>query len=297
MTAKPPISDDLEVLHRAASQAGLDAADACLLRNGTNAVYLLPNSNVVARLGRSGTAENAARQVEIAFWLSANGINANLPVDGLDLVTVAGRPVSWWIPIPTHRHATPAELGAELRKLHDLPVPSTIDLPNLDMVEHVAERIRSAQALPASDRDWLQGRLAKLDADLAATEVLEARNVVHGDAWQGNLVVPDDGSPILLDFDHVSIGHPAWDLIPLAVDHEDFARIDNEDYSAFVTAYGGYDVREAPWFRALADLQELRWTAFTAVKAAHNADAAAEVSHRLTCLRGEVPRPWRWTAF
>ena len=120
---------------------------------------------------------------------------------------------------------------------------------------------------------------------------------MHGDAWQGNLVVTDDGSPILLDFDHVSIGHPAWDLIPLAVDHEDFARIDNEDYSAFITAYSGYDVREAPWFRTLADLQELRWTAFVAGKAAHNADAAAEVSHRLACLRGEVPRPWRWTAF
>lgn len=297
MTAAHTTGDDLDVLQLAASQAGLHAVDARLLRNGTNAVYLLPNANVVARLGRPGTAENAARQVEIAFWLSAHGINANLPIDGLDLVAVAGRPVSWWTPIPTHRHATPAELGTVLRKLHDLPVPSTIDLPNLDIVEHVAERIGSAQALPASDRDWLQGRLAKLDADMAATEVLEARNVVHGDAWQGNLVVTDDGSPILLDFDHVSIGHPAWDLIPIAVDHEDFARIDGENYSAFITAYGGYDVRGAPWFRTLADLQELRWTVFVAVKAAHNADAAAELSHRLACLRGEVPRPWRWNAF
>ena len=230
MTATPTTSDDLEVLQQAASHAGLDAADACLLRNGTNAVFLLPHANVVARLGRSGTADNAARQVEIASWLSANGINANLPIEGLDLVTVGGRPVTWWTPIPSHRHATPAELGTVLRKIHDLPVPSTIDLPNLDIVEHVAERIGSAQALPASDRDWLQGRLAKLDADLAATVVIEARNVVHGDAWQGNLVVPDDGSPILLDFDHVSIGHPARNLIPLAVDHEDFARIDAEDY-------------------------------------------------------------------
>lgn len=42
MTATPTPSNDLEVLHRAASQAGLDAEDASLLGNGTNAVYLLP---------------------------------------------------------------------------------------------------------------------------------------------------------------------------------------------------------------------------------------------------------------
>ena len=120
---------------------------------------------------------------------------------------------------------------------------------------------------------------------------------VQGDAWQGNLVVPDGGSPILLDFDHVSIGHLAWDLIPLAVDYEDFARISSYDYTAFVSDYGGYDVRDAHWFRTLADLQELRWTAFVADKSAHNLAAAAEVSHRLACLQGKVPRPWRWAAF
>ena len=71
----------------------------------------------------------------------------------------------------------------------------------------------------------------------------------------------------------------------------------DDDYTAFVTAYGGYDVRDEPWFRTLADLQELRWTAFVADKAAHDPDAAAEVSHRLACLRGEIPRPWKWSAF
>lgn len=296
MTA-PTTRDNFGVLHQAASQIGLNTAGARLLRDGSNAIYLLPDAGVVARVGRSGTAEEAARQVQIASWLSANGIDANLPIDRLDQVTVDGRPVTWWTPIATHRHATPAELGAVLRKLHDLPTPPAIDLPNLDMVGHVAKRIESASGISTTDRAWLQDELASLGMDLATTEVPQSRHVIHGDAWQGNLVVPNGGSPILLDFDNVSIGHPAWDLIPLAVDHEDFARIDSDDYTAFVTAYGGYDVREAPWFRALADLQELRWTAFVADKAAHNSDAAAEVSHRLACLRGEIRRPWKWAAF
>lgn len=297
MTAANTTSYDLGVLRRAASYAGLDAADTSLLRNGSNAIYLLPNAGVVARVGGFCTAENAARQLQVASWLSDSGIEANRPIGGLDLITVDGRPVTWWTPIATHRHATPPELGAVLRRLHDLPAPTVIDLPNLDVIGHVAERIESASGISTADRSWLQDRLARLSTELATTDLLEARNVVHGDAWQGNLVVPDGGSPILLDFDNMSIGHPAWDLIPLAVDHEDFARIDSDDYTAFVTAYGGYDVREAPWFRALADLQELRWTAYVAFKAAHNAGAAAEVSHRLACLRGEIPRPWRWTAF
>lgn len=297
MTAARTTSDDLDVLQRAASQVGLNAAGARLLRNGSNAIYLLPHAGVVARMGRPATVVNATRQVQIASWLAANGIDANLPIDGLEVVTVDDRPVSWWTPIRTHRHATPAELGAVLRKFHDLPAPTTFDLPSIDVVKHVAERITSARALHVSDRDWLHGRLTELDADLATSEVLQSRHVVHGDAWQGNLVVPDNGTPILLDFDNVSIGHPAWDLIPLAVDHEDFARISIDDYTAFVTAYGGYDVREAPWFRALADLQELRWTVFVANMAATNADAAAEVSHRLACLRGEIPPPWQWSAF
>jgi hypothetical protein len=75
------------------------------------------------------------------------------------------------------------------------------------------------------------------------------------------------------------------------------AAIDTDDYTAFVTAYGGHDVRETQWLRTLADLQELRWTAFVADKADTNPDAAAEVSHRLACLRGEIPRPWKWAAF
>lgn len=297
MTTAPTASDDLHIVQHAASQVGLDATGARLLRNGTNAIYLLSNAEVVARVGRPGTVDNAARQVKIASWLSPHGVAANLPIDGLDVVVIDGRPVSWWTPIPAHRHATPAELGAVLRKLHDLPAPVTLDLPSLDMVGHIAERVTSARGLTGTDRDWLRERLAELATDLAATNVLQSRHVVHGDAWQGNLVVPEGGSPILLDFDNVSIGHPAWDLIPLAVDHEDFARISSDDYAAFVTAYGGHDVRESPWFRTLADLQELRWTAFVADKAADNADAAAEVAHRLACLRDEIPRPWKWTAF
>lgn len=121
--------------------------------------------------------------------------------------------------------------------------------------------------------------------------------MLHGDAWQGNLVVPlAGGEPVLLDLDHVSLGHPAWDLVPLAADHADFARITDADYQSFVTAYGGYDITATALFRTLADVAELHWTAFVLGKAT-SAEAHREARHRIACLRGNAPRPWTWTAF
>jgi hypothetical protein len=105
------------------------------------------------------------------------------------------------------------------------------------------------------------------------------------------------GSPILLDLESVSIGHPDWDLISFAVDHVDFARVDDQQYRAFVDAYGGRDVTATPGFRVLADLQELRWTNVVMGKSESDETAAREVRHRIACLRGEVPRPCTWTAF
>ncbi|MGW7531151.1 hypothetical protein [Amycolatopsis sp. NPDC054798] len=33
-----------------------------------------------------------------------------------------------------------------------------------------------------------------------------------------------------------SLGHPAWDLVPLTADHAGFARITDTGYRSFVTA-------------------------------------------------------------
>jgi hypothetical protein len=85
-------------------------------------------------------------------------------------------------------------------------------------------------------------------------------------------------------------------LIALAVDRTDFERIDQAEYRAFVDAYGGYDVTTWPGYRTLADILELRWVCFALAKASTNPVAADQARHRIACLRGEIPRPWRWTA-
>ncbi len=94
----------------------------------------------------------------------------------------------------------------------------------------------------------------------------------------------------------MSLGRREWDLVPLAVDYTDFARLTREDYSSFVDAYGGYDVTTVSGYRTIADIQELRWACFVLSRSATSTDAAHEARHRIACLRGDLPRPWSWTA-
>ena len=295
MTASPKTAE--KVLAAAARAAGLDATDATLIRNGSNVMYQLPGG-IVARIGPQHTQDNAARQVEVSRWLASSGMAVVTALDDVAQPTmVHGRPVTWWHQLPKHRPASTRELGAVLRALHALRPPEQPSLPGFDPFAGVAERIAAAGHLPSEDRDWLTRRVDQLRGRLAELQFDRVDGVVHGGAWHGNVALPEAGTPILLDLEHVSRGHPDWDLIPVAVDYADFARLTSTDYHEFISAYGGHDVTTTPTFRVLADIQELRWVVFVLSKAASSAQAARETRHRLACLRGEIARPWTWTAF
>lgn len=290
----PPARD---VLADAGRRAGIRTAGAQLIRDGSNILYALPGE-VVARIGRVGAEATARREVEISFWLADNDFPAVRAIANIAQPTVVdSRPVTWWGLLPEHRPATTAELGATLRDLHTLVPPNGLALPDVDPFAHLAEKIDEARTISADDRAWLSRHLDDLRE--AYPELPSGRPpcVVHGDAWQGNLAVPNDGRPVLLDLEHVGIGRPEWDLVPLAVDHTDFGRITAEEYRAFVEAYGGYDVITWPGFRTLAAIRELRWVCFVLGKADRDEEAKRETCHRIACLRGDVPRPWSWSAF
>lgn len=291
-------SDD--VLAAAAARAGVAADGAELIRDGSNVLYRLPGE-VVARVGPAGSLAVAEKEAAVSRWLNDSGLPAVRLIGGVEQPTVIdGRPVTWWALIPKHRPATPAELGAVLRTLHSLPIPDHIALPEalpeVDPLAGVADRIDAATSLTRDDHDWLSEHLAAVADRLTRLPAGRRRCVVHGDAWQGNVAVPDDGPAILLDLESTALGHPEWDLISLAVDHVDFARITDEDYAAFRSAYGGPDVVTWPGFRVLADAQELRWTAFALSKADTSETARQQSRHRVACLRGQVDRPWSWSA-
>jgi Ser/Thr protein kinase RdoA (MazF antagonist) len=281
----------------AAREAGLPAAAVELVRDGSNVVVRL-GDGVVGRIGERRSLKQAAYTVRVACWLRSEGIATVEPLGDVPQPSVVrGRPVTWWRELPPHRPATPAELGAVLRTIHRLPLPATLALRPLDPFVHLDDRIGNAGWIQADDRAWLQQHLDGLRAEWASRSPGIQPAVIHGDAWQGNVAVPDSGDPILLDLDRVGIGPRDWDLIPVAVDRVDFARIGEGEYQSFVDAYGGYDVTASSAFRMLADIAELRWVCFVAKRGRSDQAAADEACHRISCLRGRVPRPWRWTAF
>jgi aminoglycoside phosphotransferase (APT) family kinase protein len=232
--------------------------------------------------------------------LAEAGIPVARALDDIDQPTVIGdRPVTWWVRLPDHRHATPAELGAVLARLHALDVPEPSSYPVVDPFEGLRDSIDGGIALPEMDRIWLLDLVERLRTEYMALVPELPQCVIHGDAWQGNVVVPSAGgaAAVLLDLDHIGVGPREWDLVSLAVDYTDFARITKSDYQDFVRAYGGYDMTAWSGYRTLATTRELRWTAFVLGKGTTDQHAAEEARHRVACLRGEINRPWTWSAF
>ncbi|WP_343063714.1 aminoglycoside phosphotransferase family protein [Haloechinothrix aidingensis] len=292
-----PLTTTEDVLAAAARLAGLDATGAVVIRDGSNVMYRIPGG-IVARIGPSGSQESAGRQVDVSRWLVASGLPVVRAIDYVPQPTMVGnRPVTWWEQLPEHRSATTGELGALLRSLHTLNPPTQPELPSFDPFAGLGERIAEARHVPDQERTWLARRVEDLREQLQQLRLDEAGGVIHGDAWQGNVAVSEVTAPVLLDLEHVSRGHPDWDLIPVAVDYTDFARLSSADYEDFVTAYGGHDVTATAAFRVLADIQQLRWVIFVLGKAATSSQAAHETHHRIACLRGDIARPWTWNPF
>ncbi|MEU6563266.1 phosphotransferase family protein [Nocardia nova] len=285
-----------EVLTRAAELSGVDAEGATVIREGSHAIFELPHG-VIARIGEPHSYDAALREIRISQWLNRSGIRAVEAVPSVPQPTVVeDRSVTWWRLIPDHRPSTPAELGTMLRRLHALTAPTEFQLPSYTPLSELRERIESAIAIDRSDRAWLLDHFTRLLQQYDELSVPTTQPVIHGDAWQGNLVVPRSGDPVLLDLDKVSIGRREWDLVQLAVDHTDFQRITDSQYQQFVDAYGGYDVTHSPNYRLLADIQELRWVGFAISRSAAGRAATTEAEHRIACLRGLIPKPWTWTA-
>ena len=284
-----------EVLSLAAYIASVNVTGSELIHNGSHAMYKLPR-RIVARVGRPGTGDVARREVEVSQWLARSGLPVveALP-DVPQPVVVNDRPVTWWRSLSAPRPATPAELGRALRCLHAMPVPEIPRLPVVDPFAEIDEQISHAENIDVREKEWLLRHVASLRNACRRLSRRTAHRVIHGDARQCNVVVPRGGVPALLDLEHVAIGCPDWDLVPLAVGFRDFARIRQVDYEAFVHAYGGYDVMDTCHFRVMADIQELRWACFAIGKGLTSGAARKKAQNRIACLRGEIRRPWKWT--
>jgi Ser/Thr protein kinase RdoA (MazF antagonist) len=290
--------DSRRVLDAAAAVAGLDAQGAEVIRLAENAIYRLPNK-VVARIARQGQDTAVRKEVQVARWLEDSDASAIRVLRDIDQpVVVEGRPVTFWHELPEHEHGTVTDVGSAMRELHKLAVPEGIGLPKLAPFVRLTERIDGASTLTEDDRSWMRQHAANLEAAYAALPPGLPRSVVHGDAWEGNIVRTVDGDVVMLDFERCSLGPPEWDLVSMAVSRVTTGWMSSADWTAYCDAYG-HDVTEWAGFPVLRDIRELRMTTMACQLAAKGPGRyGPQAERRLACIQGlRGARPWNgWEA-
>jgi aminoglycoside phosphotransferase (APT) family kinase protein len=283
------------LMHRVAARVGVSSDDARLLRLTNNAVYALPNAELVVRIIRSHALRDRAHKVvQLAGYFEEMGaptirlaaaIEQPVEIDGL-LATI------WRYVPPAATEPTVADLGAALRRFHNLGAAS-VTLPRWDPVADARRRLADAEQLKARDHEFLLDWCDRLAPRVADLNARVERRLIHGDAHVGNLLRQQDGQPVLCDFDATCAGPWQVDLVAVTVGEARFGRAGA--HRALATAYG-YDVTIDPAWPLLREARELKMVAAAVPLLASTPGVADEFAVRLGSVRRDDPDA-RWTPF
>ena len=281
-------------LKRACAEQGLTDRDAELVRFGENAIYRLPEHDVIARIARyPATAE---KEVHVARWLAEHEFPAAELAAGLEqLQTVNGTVVTWWEWIEESiEPPTFVDLAHTLRRLHDLPSPN-FALPQFEPMALVQARLDALADGPiaSAELEWLHHRYRHLQRAYEELPFALEPGVIHGDAHIGNLMRDSRGVIRLIDFEAVSHGPREWDVSILGAAWAGFGWMDESEYRQCTQVYG-FDPVAWAGFPTMRAIRELNMTTWLAQRLGESADLDREVHQRLGDLRnGEAVRDWR----
>lgn len=268
---------------------GLDSTDHQLLRIAANAVFLLPQEQVVIRLSAC-PPHRATRTLAVARWLLNHGVPAVPPVlDVEQPVAAAAYTATFWHYLPQRAEpVSAASLAPLLRRLHDTD-PPPFNLPAFDPIGRARERVDNASILDPPIRTFLRHRCTVLEQRLANARFTLPAGPIHGDAWTGNLLWAGDET-VLSDFDDAAVGPREWDLIPTVVNTMRFGRPRCE-YQNFLDSYG-FDVTATESFGVLRDIRELVMLTGVLPALPTRPVIAAQFHHRLAGMRSGAPIAW-----
>ena len=299
MTGQP---DHWLAMWQASAAVGLDAAGAELIHHYSNAIYLLPAQNAVARVtyGRDA-AERVTRSQAITRWLAQEyQFPATVPLDNMSPVTVNRAVVSFWAYYPQPEGASPltsGHLAVLLRLLHNagpppFSLPAWVALASLHAT--VEDPLLSA-ALTGGERTWIMARITEVRDKIAGLDWPLGVGLIHGDAWAGNLLSFPGASPVgavLGDWDWVSTGPREVDLIPTWHAAARYGKAATW-VSDFISGYG-YDLGQwdgYPVLMAMRDLVQLTGP----IRRARDSDRYRRaLRQRLDSLRcGDITSVWK----
>ena len=263
-----------------------------LLRMGMNGIFTA--GEVMLRVGRPTVdGEQALRLAEL---LTSHGVRVPryvrdevLVIDGhvvsaIESIASAG-PIDW------------TATGAMVRQLHRIdpasvsaifPTPWCGSFPWWDFETTLPT------VLPALDPASAAALTACIDGNLPLLHAVRTGPLVvcHGDVHPGNVLQGADG-PVLIDWDLVCLGPPAWDHAPLMTWTN---RWGGEPglYEAFAQGYG-QPLRGDPTAESIALLRLAAATIMRMKAAMANPAALPEAQRRLAWWRGEPDAP-TWQA-
>jgi hypothetical protein len=278
-----------------ADQLGTTSNDARLLRLTNNAVYALPNAELVIRITRSyGLQDRVRKVVDLACWF--NEIDAptirlapsiDQPLSTGDLLATVWRYIK-----PTAPEPTVANLGTVLREFHDLGLPP-FSLPMWDPVGDVRRRLADAEALRDEDHALMVEWCDNLEPRIAELNDRTDRRLVHADAHVGNLLHRPDSRMVLCDFDATCVGPWQVDLVAVPVGEARFGR--QGTHHELASSYG-YDVTTDPDWPILREARELKMVAAAVPLLASTPGVAEEFAVRLRSI-DRADTGARWTPF
>lgn len=204
-----------------------------------------------------------------------------LVVFAMERVTTAGD-VDW------------RRVGEMVRLVHEWPTEGTaghVALPLPERFPWWQVEVLLGEVAEVLDEPAYRGLVAAVDAHVAWVQMVDDRVLCHGDVHPGNVVQSADG-PVLLDWDLVCWGPPAWDHAPLMTWSERWGG-DPTIYPAFAEGYGR-SLRHDPLAESLAVLRNVAATLMRVRAGRNDPHAAAEAERRLQFWRGEPGAPpWR----
>jgi aminoglycoside phosphotransferase (APT) family kinase protein len=272
-----------KVLAQVCRQVGLDSHGAVVLRHQTNAVYLLPTSEIVVKISRPAEqVDDLNRTLSLVRWMVDQGVLTVPPSTHEQPQDAGGCLATFWPYIPQHGlpPVTAGDLGAPLKALHEL-TPS-LHLPALDIADGIRSSVAASRILSGEEQQFLTDYCEEIVAAVPEVRYELSPGLIHEDPQHHNALRMKQGTA-LIDWDGACIGPREWDLITIEIHCRRFFP-DPREYTDFVRAYG-IDIRDWSGYTTFRDLRELRMITTNARKSAPGSPSAGEVHTRIAQLR------------
>lgn len=278
------------LVEHACRLAGLDAADAVVLRHHTGAVYQLASAPVVVKVARPSQT-NVHDVVALVRWATEHGVPTVRLIDDVDQpIEVAGCAITLWQYLPQTQPITAGDIAGPLRALHTAPRPH-VAVRDLDAPAAIRWAIDQSQLLTSDERDALLERWKRLGHQGPTLPYDAPPRLIHGDPQHRNTLWDEaSGQAVLCDWDSAVIGPVEWDLVTIEVHCRRFGHPESH-YATFCERYGR-DIRQWPGYHALRDLRELRMIATNARKSRPGTPQATEVHRRIAALDNDPTALW-----